>query len=365
MAWQRAMPPLAPPATPLEAVWVDGARVTPLRIGDMRLADREWRWITGAVYDAEGHLVPQSQPVRVGGGLDAAPRTPIPVDPLQIGVASKAADELAGSWVFVGHWHGAFGHFLIETLPNLWPGEAADADGILGIRPYSKHTPVVGGGGLVEQPVRKAFRDDLMELAGFGDRPVMMSRHKHVRVERLLVPERPVVLTGYVRPEALRVWRRVADALDGRPTTRKVFLSRTRYNASQDYSGLGSDLGARRTDAAWDERLDRAFAAAGFAVVFPEELTTREQIALVRGAEIIAGSSGTALHLSCFAPPGTKVLEIGDLRTRDRGFPTQRAIDAACGHLVDVLAYGDHAGLERLELLDGDGLPTGPSGTRP
>lgn len=356
MAWHPATPPITPPAEPLEAVWIDGARITPVRVGEMRLADREWRWLTGAVYDDAGHLVPQSQAVRTGGGLRAAPRTPIPVDPLQIPL-TKPRDELDGSWVFVGHWHAAFGHFLIETLPNLWPAEAAAADGLLGIRPYSRLTPVVGGRGLVQLPGGHPFRDELVELAGFGDRPVMMSRHQLTRVERLLVPERPVVLTGWVRPEAVQVWRRVAEAVDGPSGSRKVLLSRSRYNASQPYSGLGSDLGSRRTDPDWDRRLDRSFAAAGFDVVHPEELSIREQIAVVRGAEVIAASSGTALHLSCFAAPGTKVLEIGDLRTRDKRFPTQQAIDAACGHQVDVLPYGDYTALDRLELLDGEGLP--------
>jgi hypothetical protein len=162
------------------------------------------------------------------------------------------------------------------------------------------------------------------------------------------------MLGHWVRPEGVAMWRRISDAVGARGAARKVLLSRSRFNA---VTGRSSG-GLLRTDARWDARLDRAFAAAGFDVVFPEELSVREQIALVRGADVIAGSRGTALHLSCFADPGTRVLEIGDNATvGGKRYATQQAIDAACGHSVDFLAYGDVDALGQLGRLDVEGLP--------
>ena len=71
---------------------------------------------------------------------------------------------------------------------------------------------------------------------------------------------------------------------------------------------------------------------AGFAVVNPEQMDLDEQLALVADAAVIAGSSGSALHLSAFAPASTRVLEVGDLRSPERPMPMQLVIDAVRGH---------------------------------
>jgi len=53
---------------------------------------------------------------------------------------------------------------------------------------------------------------------------------------------------------------------------------------------------------------------------------------VVSDAQVVAGASGSALHLSAFAPSSTRVLEIGDSRSPDRPVAMQVVIDAACGH---------------------------------
>lgn len=331
----------------MEVAWVDHAMITPIRTGEMRLADRQQGWMTGAVYDAGGGLLPQSQRVRLAGGHWWPP---VSVDPARTRLP-KAQAELDGRWVFAGHWYRHFGHFLLETLPTLWPSEeVASVRGIVAIPNYQP-SPGAGRDEPVEEQL-EVFQSDLLDLAGVGDRPVMLSRQSYVRVEQLLVAGRPVVSRGYVRPEAVAMWRRISQAVPARGAGRKVLMSRSRFNAVH---GAASD-GPLRTDPDWDARVDRAFAAAGFDIVFPEELSIRQQIAVVRGAQVLAGSAGSALHLSCFAEPGTKVLELGDRRSGRRRSPNQRAIDAACGHLVDVLPYGDLAALDQLELLAGEGF---------
>lgn len=359
MQWTRATR-LPPTSEPAEAVWVDEATVTPFRKGDIRAVDRVWTWVTGAVHDADGVLVPQSQRL----WQEDRPQ-PAAVDPARIRVPERVERRLEGSWVFAGHWTRHFGHFLLETLPNLWPEEAAATDGILTIRPAYSPAPAYGGKGVGPAEVSGA-QQELLDIAGFGAREVLMARHRHLRVERLLVPERPVLLKHWVRPEAVDLWRRMSEQVGERGTAKRVFMSRSRFNAK---TGGASD-GALRTEPEWDRLLDRSFAAAGFEVVYPEELPVKEQIAIVRGADVLAGSSGSALHLSCFAAPGVKVLEVGDLR---RAFPsgTQRTIDAACDHPVAFLKYGDAAALETLDRLveqdvteppptESSGTPRGP-----
>lgn len=335
MHWQAAENPRPLPSARAETVWVDDATLTPLQTGRMRVLDRDWRWVTGAVYDSEGRLVPQSQ-----RDWDRSDSQPAPVDPEVIELPAEVERTLEGSWAFGGHWARHFGHFLIETLPNLWAAEALRLPGIVAIESAYMTTHAGDHSGLLS-PRLKRWQRQLLELAGFGGHELLVSRYQPIRVERLLVAERPVLLHQWVRPEAVALWRRISDAVGKRAAVEKVFLSRTRFNAETGTSATGE----LRTDPEWDALLDATFARAGFEIVHPEDLSIRDQIALVRGAGIIAGSSGSALHLSCFARPSTRVIEIGDLRTGDESLRTQRALDAACGHRVAYIRYADTAAL--------------------
>ena len=53
---------------------------------------------------------------------------------------------------------------------------------------------------------------------------------------------------------------------------------------------------------------------------------------LFSGARVVAGAAGTALHLAAFSPAGTRVIEIGDDRSRTWPMPMQLVIDTVRGH---------------------------------
>lgn len=55
---------------------------------------------------------------------------------------------------------------------------------------------------------------------------------------------------------------------------------------------------------------ERALQARGFKIVRPETLGAREQVALMRDAEIVVGASGAALANAVFLPRGARVIEI-------------------------------------------------------
>ncbi|HJV40032.1 glycosyltransferase family 61 protein, partial [Caulobacter sp.] len=59
-----------------------------------------------------------------------------------------------------------------------------------------------------------------------------------------------------------------------------------------------------------ESELEAAMAARGYAIVRPETLSVRDQIALFRGAEIIVAQSGAALANVLFCAAGARVLEI-------------------------------------------------------
>ncbi len=318
-------------------VEVGDALVTRFARGPLRMAGPPDLWTTGAVHDADGRLVAESQ--RPWLGDDQAP---VAADPEVVRVPPRAR-RLEGRWQYAGHWTNHFGHFLLETLSNLWPDpEGVPLDGLVAHRSvYGKVPPRPGDLPDTATAELSSWHAELLGLAGYGDLPVEVVRAQPLRVGHLRVPSRSLVLKSWARPEAAALWRRMSSRVEpgGAP---RVFLSRRLFHAEST-----RELTVARKDAAWDEQLEERFGAAGFAVVHPETLSIPEQLSVVRGAEVLAGSSGSALHLSAFAEPGTRVLEIGDKRAADEPLPTQRMIDAACGHTSAFVGYLDGRALSR------------------
>jgi capsular polysaccharide biosynthesis protein len=294
-------------------VTVEDALLTRVEHGPLASTVGPTRWLRGAVHDASGDLVKSSQKLCVGANTWAA------ADPRSVRVPRKA-ERLEGRWLYGGHWMQHFGHFVAETLTTLWPapGSVGAVDGLV-FHKYLKRP-------WAEEP----WQRQLLELAGYAGLPVRVVDGKApLRVETLVVPGRAVVAHGWAHPQAREVWERVAAPFRGRGSARRVFLSRSAHNAVRREAGHRS---ADRSSAEWDAAVDAAFHRAGFLVVYPETLPVDVQLDLVTGAPLLAGASGSALHLSAFAPPSVRVLEIGDSRSPERPVAMQLVVDAASGH---------------------------------
>lgn len=312
MAWSVPSFPVVPTgelADPPTLETVDGAYLTRVEHGPLATTVGPTRWLRGAVHDADGALVKSSQKLCVGANTWA------PADPRSVKINPKAG-RLEGRWLYGGHWMQHFGHFLAETLTTLWPAE--DVVGLV-FHKYLKRP-------WSEDP----WQTTLVGLAGYGGLPIRVVDGKApLRVESLVVPGRAVVAHGWAHPQAREVWDRIAAPFRGRGTARKVFLSRSAHNAERREAGHRS---AGRSTAEWDAAVDDAFHRAGFLVVYPETLSVDVQLELATSASLIAGASGSALHLSAFAPSAARVLEIGDSRSPGRPVAMQQIVDAVCGH---------------------------------
>ena len=312
--WHLADFPLEPQDAPTLAE-VAGALLTKVERGPLRIYGRPNRYIKGAVYDAKRELVVESQKAVVSDYPWVA------ADPAKLANRGSVKRTLRGRWLYGGHWMQHFGHFLIETLPTLWP-DPAGLDGLV----FHKYHRMPAS---VEPWMQRA-----LDLVGMGGLPgdVVGTGSGVIKVENLVIPGRPVVPGGWAHPQARDVWMRLGSQFVDPSAPRRVFLSRTRFNAARDASGEVTGTKARRTSPERDRELDRVFADAGFAVVSPEELPIDEQFRLFANAQVLAGCSGSALHMSAFAPDGAKVIEVGDSRNADRPQRTQLVIDALCEH---------------------------------
>lgn len=307
------VPPAGEHAEPPGLETVDGALLTRVEHGPLATTVGPTRWLRGAVHDAEGDLVKSSQKLCVGANTWA------PADPRTVRVPAKV-EWLEGRWLYGGHWMQHFGHFVAETLTTLWP--TAEAVGTVDGLVFHKY---------LKRPwAEDAWQRWLLDRAGHAGIPVrVVDGRAPAQVESLVVPGRSVVAHGWAHPQAREVWDRVAAPYRDGDGPTKVFLSRSGHNQARREAGHRS---AHRSTAEWDDAVDRAFAAAGFAVARPEELPMEQQIGLVADAGILAAASGSALHLSAFAPPTVRVLEIGDSRSPGRPVAMQQIVDAVSGH---------------------------------
>ncbi|VXC14200.1 glycosyltransferase family 61 protein [Nocardioides sp. AX2bis] len=333
--WVAAVSPDAPPAEEPTLVRVEDALLTGFESGPLNASKGPRRWIRGAVHDRDGALVPSSQRHWAGDVW-----SPVAADPERVKVPSRGR-RLEGTWLYVGHWPQHFGHFVLETLTNLWPDpEQIQVDGLLGHRRFRGEAH---GHRRPAQDVELVpWKLDLLELAGYAGRRHVQVNTAPAHVETLLVPQQPVVLKSWATPAAVALWERVAGRTQP-GTDARVFLSRRRWHEARE--GRSSRV---RTSPEWEDHVEQAFRDQGFRIVHPETLPVVEQIGLVSGADVVAGFSGSALHLSAFAGPETRVVEIGDLRSATAPMATQQMVDAARGHRVAFCEHADRAALRRV-----------------
>ena len=65
-----------------------------------------------------------------------------------------------------------------------------------------------------------------------------------------------------------------------------------------------------------DAAVERRLARRGFTVVHPQHMSLVEQINAAAGADVVAGVDGSALHLSVFMRPGSRMLVLQTKRRR-------------------------------------------------
>lgn len=276
-------------------------------------------YVRGAAYNQKRLLMPTSQR-RGGVNSDVV----VSVNPPAISERERAEADTAleGKWLYAGSWMHAFGHFLVETLPALWPlvdtGEAFD-----GIAAHRFNSSKVFD-----------WQFELVRL--LTDAPVHVVMEAPATVEELAVPGRPYHYQQAIHSAAGKVWDRVSEAAapgddaDGDP----VYLSRSQFEKANMAKGIKT--GREYLNG---EKVDEVFANRGFRVAYPETLSVMEQIRLARSAPILAGPGGSGLHLSVFAKTGARVIELGDTRTKDKMVNTQQAISAAKQQETAMVPY--------------------------
>jgi capsular polysaccharide biosynthesis protein len=247
------------------------------------------------------------------GTIEVGPRfASVPDD---LGAARKIDGTV---FQFDSEWSGHFGHLLTEQLARLWAYHTAkerhpDLRPILFKKVWTQEI-APWERGLLESAGIPA--DDALVIAGA------------IRPRRVLAATPMFSHPQYASPRIVDIWDEVgrgAARLAGPvETPRRIFVSRRRKGR---WCRNGNDVEAE-------------FAAAGFAIVYPEDLPFPEQVVAFRNAEVIAGYAGSGMFTSMLCGRPARILLI----CSEGYIPhNERLITAVRGHEVDIFwSVPDH-----------------------
>jgi len=302
--------------------------------------------VAGALYDARGRLIVESERAVARGRLSSNP--PTLADP-------PRAPVLPGEYVYVGFAIQSYGHFLVEILSRLW--WVAHLDDLKGVnlllhgwkgregraresRPPTFLASLLTRFGINRPPsgatnfLSASWVKGFFEILGIEPGQVSFVSPIGAQIEAVRVPAPALVVNGHAHPEFPRLYRLIADKVAGDvgPGSARLYLSRSKLTSRR-----GGGPAKRPADN--EKALEALLARHGFSIVHPQEMPLAEQIRLMRSAAVVAGCDGSALHNVVFARPGTRVLAF-DSRVVENQF----AIEEACG-------------LEARHLWMGGGMP--------
>jgi capsular polysaccharide biosynthesis protein len=186
-------------------------------------------------------------------------------------VGTWATLIVPASGINVGHW-------LMDGVLRLAVLEAAGAE---------KEARLI-------VPDTKPKYTQPLEALGYGPDRYDGLREGHWEVERLLVPSY-LAPPGFIRPWAGRWIRTRLGVENGKPGTRRLWISRSRAR----YRRLQNE-----------EVIFRLLEKAGFEEVELEGLSFRKQVSLLSQAEAVAGPHGAGMTNLLFVPRGARILEL-------------------------------------------------------
>jgi capsular polysaccharide biosynthesis protein len=278
-------------------------------------ATREFQ---GAAYDANGDLVQAS--VRLSGVLGDRVRAACPKRK-----EASGAERRIGGAVYLGHLMNHYGHFLTESVSTFWAVPHLKEHRFL-------FHPFVFGASI--QP----FMEPFLAASGIGIEQIEVIA-EDLLVDNLIVPERTFGVNSFVHIRQADAYASLKHlVLRGAPPNgvgRRVFASRSRLTRNK--RGIA--------DAA---AFDRALAAAGFTVIFPETMSVEEQIHVYAATEVLCGFAGSAMHNCVFMEPGAHVIELGDARAPTTPLWNQTLCNKLARVRSSYVAYDAESDAERV-----------------
>lgn len=228
-----------------------------------------------------------------------------------------AAPSLEGTYFYLDNEvRGHFGHALTEQVSLLWALAAA--------RQHAGHVKAIMS--VNRRRELQPFEVELFRAAGLGTEDIVVLEEP-ARVEQLLAATPALSMPDYVHPVISGAWRELGDALAQRATREhghdRIFVGRRTHRRAC--------LNAVEVEA--------LFTARGFTVVYPEDYSLADQVALFRSARVIGGYAGSGLFQMAFVPEPRTFVQI---RAETYGPTNEYLIASVLGHrLVSVVGRAE------------------------
>lgn len=217
------------------------------------------------VYDRNGNFVPYTSKRRYGKAEYSVPDTPIQIREDEF----EYYDE---DVVYLGFLRGHWGHFIVDSTVRFWALLREECGG-------KRILLTIEG--------MEAFCYQLFEKLGI-DKNRLLFLDRKARFRKILVPELSYFPGKYVTKEYLEPFEKVASVVElDRPVYDKIYLSRVRFSRGK------KELG--------EESIEDIFAANGFRILYPEELSFEEQVWYYKNCKVMVTTNGTVAHNVVYA----------------------------------------------------------------
>lgn len=200
-----------------------------------------------------------------------------------------------------------FGHFLLEGMSRLWYW-VENRDKNLDIAFLM----------LKNQKIFPQFWE-LMDVLGIPKSKIHIIKEP-TQFNTVYVPKQAHVLDVCLTDKFLVPYQYMVQQMPDQKKE-KIYLSRGKLKKGTECLG--------------EKHIQKLFTDNGYKIMYPEQMSVREQITAIKNASSIAGVSGTAMHLAVFADCGTRVTV---LERTDVLVPEQYLINQAIGAKASYIA---------------------------
>jgi hypothetical protein len=260
--------------TPLTVKEVEGGIVLPAK-GDSSVS-----WAIGGVLDENGQFVKESQ-TRDGhlfGGFYEYEK--------------KSVQQCDETVVFMGPFVCHWGHFICDQISRLWyilPDVKKYRIAYCGWNWGSEQTSLWGN-----------FLE-FMHLLGLSDEQLIDVKTP-MQFRSVIIPEFSYIERDYYAEEFKNIYRTVVSNINvsGLEPYSHIYFTRGKFSEA-----LNKERG--------EDELEAFFAANGYKVFSPEQLTLSQQIYYMRNCDCMAAVSGSITHNLLFAKEGQKVIVLNKM----------------------------------------------------
>jgi len=267
--------------------------------------------VFGAAYDKNGLIIPISLRRSGKAGLK-------PGDPAYLSSSSMCSAKSANQeYKFLGHAFGAYGHFLLETLPMLLE---------LVLNPNANGIFLPWGG-----DSRRRILDHFLDLLSIKRTRAHIHVDQFVLNCKLDIIPRPIAINDpssiHLNPyrQILCIIKSNVNQTASLNSSKLIFLSRKSNRVSPMHTNLVESFAQN----------------IGFQIIRPEKISLHEQIQIMSTATVVAGFSGSQLHNSMFCSANTIVIELGDTRKPLMPNPNQVVCSKISGGKLRFVPYNE------------------------